>query len=173
MLPNLTRWINDFSTSRTLGLDPKPMTHAQEERWMSQVTTSADSVFFAIYDLSDMTVVGSTNLFHIDHRHQTCEVGIAILDPARRGKGPGTEAVALVTDYALHALEMHNVHLATYGYNWAGQRAYAKAGFKEYGRRREARLHNGKYWDIIYMDVIASEWESPIVRHMMEPDEQR
>jgi RimJ/RimL family protein N-acetyltransferase len=120
-----------------------------------------------------MAVVGSVNLFGIDHRHKTCELGIAIMDPSRRGKGLGTEAVRLATDYAFHALDMHNVQLATYEYNWAGQRAYRKAGFREYGRRREARRHNGQWWDIIYMDVIASEWESPVMQRMMTPDEQR
>jgi RimJ/RimL family protein N-acetyltransferase len=173
MLPLLTRWINNFDTLRTLGLDARPVTRGEEEQWLNRVTTNPDQVIFAIRDLDDMAVVGSVNLFDIDHRHQTCELGIAIMEPDRRGKGLGTEAVRLITDYAIHALEMHNVQLATYGFNWAGQRAYAKAGFKEYGRRREARLHNGKWWDIIYMDVVASEWESPVMERLMSPDDLR
>ncbi len=173
MIPDLTRWINDFPTNRTLALDPRPMTVDQETQWYERVTGDAAGVHFTIYDLSDSAFVGGTNLFDIDHRHQTCELGIAILDPERRGKGLGTEAVMLITDYAFHVIEMHNVQLATYGYNWAGQRAYEKAGFREYGRRREARLHNGKRWDIIYMDVIASEWKSPVMARMMAPDAQR
>ncbi len=32
MLPDLTRWINDFSTLRTLGIDPRPMTAGEEEQ---------------------------------------------------------------------------------------------------------------------------------------------
>jgi RimJ/RimL family protein N-acetyltransferase len=172
MVPDLMRWINDFSTIRTLAMDPHPMTLEQEESWFRSTTTTPNHVIFAIHDLEDMALVGSTNLFAIDHRHKTCELGIAILNPTRRGKGLGTEAVQLVTDYAIHGLEMHNVQLATYEYNWAGQRAYQRAGFKEYGRRREARLHNGKWWDVIYMDVIASEWQSPVMERMMAPDEQ-
>ncbi|HYH11412.1 MAG TPA: GNAT family protein [Thermomicrobiales bacterium] len=173
MIPDLTRWINDFETMRTLGMDPRPMTPGEEEHWFTRVTTSSDTVIFAVFDMDDVAFVGTVNLFKIDHRHRTCELGIAILDPARRGKGLGTEAVQLITDYAIHAMGLHNVHLATYEYNHAGQRAYAKAGFKEYGRRREARFHNGEWWDIIYMDVIASEWESPVMRKMMTPDEPR
>jgi RimJ/RimL family protein N-acetyltransferase len=173
MLPDLTRWINDFVTTRTIGLDPRPMTREQEERWFTGITTAADQVVFAIYDLSDMAAVGSTRLFDIDHRHQKCELGIGIMEPDRRGKGLGTEAVRLITDYAIHGLSMHSVQLAVVGYNWAGQRAYARAGFREYGRRRQAFLYNGERWDIIYMDVLASEWESPVMRQMMAPDEQR
>lgn len=173
MIPDLLRWINDFETIRTLGMDARPMTRGDEEEWFKRATASTDTVIFAILDLEDTRAVGTVNLFKIDHRHHTCEVGIAILDPTRRGKGLGTEAVKLITDYAIHALGMHNVHLATYEYNYAGQRAYRKAGFKEYGRRREARFHNGEWWDIIYMDVLASEWESPVMKRMMTPDVQR
>ena len=173
MLPQFTRWINDFQTMRTLALDPAPMTEQQERQWLEGASAGRDLIVFAVYDLSDMALVGSTNLFAIDHRHHTCELGIAIFDPSRRGRGLGTEAVRLITDYAIHGLEMHNVQLATYEYNHAGQRAYHRAGFREYGRRREARLHNGRRWDIIYMDVLASEWESPVMESVMAPDDLR
>lgn len=173
MAPDLTRWINDFRTIRTLGMDPRPMSLSQEEEWLDRMLSSSETITFAIYDLADLVPIGSTSLFSIDNRHRTCELGIAVMDPSRRGKGLGTEAVQLITDYAIHALDMHNVHLATYEYNHAGRRAYAKAGFREYGRRREAILHNGRWWDIIYMDVIASEWESPVMNEMMTPDDLR
>lgn len=173
MLPDLTRWINDFSTLRTLGIDLRPMTAGEEEQWFSQATTDPNTVHFAIYDLEDMAHVGGVNLHNIDRRHQTCELGIAILDPARRGKGLGTEAVVLVTDYAIHALSMYNVQLTVLAFNRAGLRAYEKAGFREYGRRREAILHNSQRWDMVSMDVIATEWESPVMRQMMAPDEPR
>lgn len=173
LVPQLTRWINDFETVRMIGGDPRPMTQAQEEQWVQRMTTDDSKVIFTIYDLEDMAPVGSVNLMAIDHRHRTCELGVAIMIPERRGKGLGTEAVQLITDYAIHGLGMHNVHLRTYEYNWAGQRAYAKAGFKECGRQRQARRHNGRWWDVIYMDVIAPEWQSPVMDRMMTPDEHR
>lgn len=173
MLPDLTRWINDFGAARTLGIDPRPMTAGEEEQWYNRTIASPDIIHFAIHDLADMAHVGGVNLHAIDQRHQTCELGIAILDPTRRGKGLGTEAVILITDYAIHALSMHNVQLRLLAFNHAGLRAYEKAGFREYGRRREAILHNGQRWDMISMDVIASEWESPVMRQMMDPDQRR
>ncbi len=173
LVPQLTRWINNFETVRMIGMDPRPMTTAQEEQWVQRVTTSETNVIFVIYDLEDTAPVGSVNLMDINRTHRSCELGIGIMAPERRGKGLGTEAVQLITDYAIHGLGMHNVQLCTYEYNWAGQRAYAKAGFREYGRRRQARQHNGTWWDIIYMDVIASQWESPMMDRRMTPDERR
>lgn len=156
-IPLQTAWINDFATTRTLGRDAQPRTVADNERWYER-RTSGDRVAFAVYDLADMAAVGSVGMFDIDERHGTCELGIGIMEADRRGRGLGTEATRLITDYAIRDLGMHNVHLATLAFNVAGIRAYRKAGFREYGRRRQAWLHNGRRWDIVYMEVVASEW---------------
>ena len=36
-------------------------------------------------------------------------------------------------------------------------RCYRKIGFKEIGRRRQAKVIQGKSYDIIYMDILAEE----------------
>lgn len=48
LVPQLTRWINDFETVRMIGMDPLPMTTAQEEQWVQRVTTSETTVIFVI-----------------------------------------------------------------------------------------------------------------------------
>src|SRR3712207_4845770 len=65
-------------------------------------------------------------------------------------------------DYAFTALGLHNVMLTVFEYNAAGIRAYQKAGFEEFGRRRECRAMGGKLWDEIYMDCLSSEFERPV-----------
>lgn len=76
-------------------------------------------------------------------------------------------------DYAFTALGLHNVALETWEYNLAGQRAYAKAGFREIGRRRQAKFMNGKLWDIVHMDCLSTEFVSPVLAQILVPDEQR
>ena len=51
----------------------------------------------------------------------------------------------------------------------AGIRAYQKAGFKEFGRRRECRLIGGKLWDEIQMDCLSSEFEGSVLRPILRP----
>jgi RimJ/RimL family protein N-acetyltransferase len=48
-------------------------------------------------------------------------------------------------------------------YNLAGRRAYEKAGFREFGRRRQSDILNGVVYDEIYMDCIAAEFESQVL----------
>ena len=90
-----------------------------------------------------------------------------------RGKGYGTEATQLLLDYAFTALGLHSVMLTTDSYNLAGQAAYRKAGFKEFGRRRECALLNGTLHDWVYMDCLASEFTSPVLGAVFVPDTPR
>jgi len=76
-------------------------------------------------------------------------------------------------DYAFMALSLHSVMLTVNAYNLAGFHAYQKAGFREFGRRRECRMMGGKLWDKIYMDCLATEFMSPVLGRVFIPDEPR
>jgi hypothetical protein len=47
------------------------------------------------------------------------------------------------------------------------------AGFREIGRRRQAKFMAGKLWDIVYMDCLSTEFVSPILSRILVPDELR
>jgi RimJ/RimL family protein N-acetyltransferase len=74
-------------------------------------------------------------------------------------------------DYAFTALGLHNVCLEVDEFNLAGRKAYERAGFKEFGRRREVTLLSGRRWDLISMDCLAHEFESPVLAKVFRPDE--
>jgi hypothetical protein len=38
------------------------------------------------------------------------------------------------------------------------------------GRRRESRWYNGRFWDEIHMDILTTEFTSPVLRRLLEPD---
>ncbi len=54
-----------------------------------------------------------------------------------------------------------------------GLRAYEKAGFRPIGRRRECRVMGGEVYDEVYMDRLASEFESPVLARVFAPDTPR
>jgi RimJ/RimL family protein N-acetyltransferase len=172
LLPLYVRWINDFQTIRTLGVPPRPMTAEAEAAWFDNQAAGADPLF-TIYELATWRAIGNTGLHGIDYRNRTATFGIMIGEPECRGKGYGTETARLMLDYAFTALGLHNVMLTVYEFNLAAQRAYRKAGFREIGRRRSAKLMGGKYWDEIFMDCIAEEFESPLLKAIFQADEPR
>ena len=63
--------------------------------------------------------------------------------------------------------------LEVYEPNIAGQRAYAKAGFRECGRRHASYRMGGRAWDVIMMESLATEFDSPVLRAVFAPDMER
>lgn len=171
LLPTYQRWINDFATLRTLGMPPYPMTMEAEQAWFDGAATSHDHIPFTIYELATWRPIGTTGLGSIDYRSRTAEFGILIGEPACRGKGYGTETARLMLDYAFTALGLHNVMLTVDACNHAGRRAYARAGFREFGRRRACRVVGGRQQDTVYMDCMATEFTSPVLAQVLAPDE--
>ncbi|MBX6342471.1 MAG: GNAT family N-acetyltransferase [Thermomicrobiaceae bacterium] len=171
LVPLYQRWFNDFQMLRTLGMRPGPMSLEQEEAWYDRASReSADAVAFTIYERGSWRPIGTAGLHDIDFRNRTAEFGISIGDARARGRGYGTEVTRLVLDYAFTALGLNNVMRRVYEFNLAGRRAYEKAGFREIGRRREARYMGGRLWDEILMDCLASEFESPVLGEIFVPD---
>ena len=171
LLPAYQRWINDFTAVRTLGTIPRPMTAEAEQSWYDGAATSDTTIAFTIYERAAWRPIGSTSLMGIEWRNRTAEFGILIGEADARGRGYGTETARLMLDYAFTALGLHSVMLRVHEYNLAGRRAYERAGFREFGRRRQVQLMGGRLWDTIYMDCLASEFTSPVLGRVFAPDE--
>jgi RimJ/RimL family protein N-acetyltransferase len=171
LLPLYQRWINDLGTTRTLDLPPYPMTMEKEQDWFDQQSKTQEDTPFTIYERETLRPIGNTGLHEVDHRNRMATFGILIGEPECRGKGYGTETTRLMLDYAFTALGLHNVMLMVFEFNPGAIKAYEKAGFKEFGRRRKSRMMGGKPWDDIYMDCLSSEFESPVLRRIYAPDD--
>jgi diamine N-acetyltransferase len=167
LIPAYLRWINDFGTTRFLSIQPRPMTLEEETAWYDR-SVREDQFVFTIYERATGRPVGNCDLFAVDFRNRRAEVGIMIGEPDARGRGYGTEAMRLLLDFGFTALGLHSIMLDTYEYNHAARRCYEKVGFREIGRRRESNWSNGRFWDKIYMDILASEFESPVLRAKLE-----
>src|ERR671936_504300 len=96
LLPLYQRWINDFSTLRTLGLPPTAMTLEQETAWYDAQATSERSVTFTVYERATDRPIGSTGLHEIDYRNRKATFGIMIGEADCRGKGYGTETTRMM-----------------------------------------------------------------------------
>ena len=173
LVPLYVRWRNDFTVQRTFGDPPVPVTIEERMQWFEEQAQSDDAHWFTIYQLDPIRPVGTTDLFAIDQRYGIAQFGMLIGEADARGIGLGTEVVRLMLDYAFIALGLHNVMLTVSEYNLAGRRAYERAGFKEFGRRREADMIGGRRYDEIYMDCIATEFDSPVLASIFVPDQPR
>ena len=161
LIPLYQTWMNQLETTRFLRMGVYSLEN--EESWYESVARGTDISYFTIYELPHYRPIGGVDLHSIDRVNRSAELGIMIGEPDARGKGYGTEAVKLICDWGFNALGLNNIMLLTFAWNIAGQKAYTRAGFREIGRRRQARWFAGQYWDDIYYDLLADEFESTVV----------
>ncbi|MFN8559547.1 MAG: GNAT family protein [Dehalococcoidia bacterium] len=170
LAPVYQRWINDFEVTRTLALSFTTMTLEAERAWLAGLDNVTNAVTFTIYELATRRPIGNTDLRNIDHRHGTAEFGIMIGEKDCWNRGYGTETARLMLDYGFSALGLHNVMLQAYAYNERGLGAYRRAGFREFGRRREARRLGHRAYDIVFMDCLSTEFTSTALHRLMAGD---
>lgn len=169
LIPFHQRWANDFAIARNLG-PFGPVTVERETAFYERIATSDTFISFVIYERAALRPIGSTELMNVSYCDGRADFGIFIGEADARGKGYGTETTRLMLDYAFTALGLRNVALTVAEWNIAGQRASTKAGFREYGRRRQCWPMGGRWWDEIAMDTLATEFESPVLARVFTPD---
>lgn len=168
LLPLYQRWVNDFEVVRTMmALPMRPVPWEAEAAWYENAIKSEHQVIFTIYERSSLRPIETTDLRGIDYRNRSAEFGIMIGEKDCWGKGYGTETTQLMLDYGLTALGLHNIMLTVLSVNARGIRAYTRAGFREIGRRRQAHRLGGRAYDVVYMDCLATEFQSPVLRRLL------
>jgi len=171
-IPVYHRWLNNFDTLRSQGEPARmPDTLDSVTRWYeSYVLSRNDVAWFTIYEQTTKQPVGWTELKDIDAHHGTAEFAIMIGEPEARGKGYGTEVARLMLEYGFNSLGLLNIHLYYFSFNVAALTAYTRAGFREYGRRREAHRSGQERWDVVFMDCLAADFRAVEVPDKAPPD---
>ena len=170
---HLERWYNDYEVMRNWGWLPGPRTAAELRPYFDPggFFRQPENAAFAVYETACWEMVGFAGLLQIDHTNRTAEFFVVIGEQRHRGKGFGTEATRLVLDHAFVGIGLANVILDVFAYNPAGIRAYEKAGFRRIGVRRTSKLMGGRLWDTVIMDAVADEFESPVLRSILVPEQ--
>uniref|UniRef100_A0A7V4NG82 N-acetyltransferase n=1 Tax=Fervidobacterium pennivorans TaxID=93466 RepID=A0A7V4NG82_FERPE len=79
--------------------------------------------------------------------------------PQYRGKGIGKLMLRKALEFAFKELNLHRITAEVYEYNERSLRLLESLGFKKEGILREAKYHDGRYWDIIVMGLMKEDWK--------------
>jgi len=158
------KWFNDLSM--TMNLDPSIAVTPEEERQII-ADLKKNARIFGIIDNKTDKLIGGAGLHSLDQYHRTATFGVYIGESSQRGMGYGTEATRLTIDYGFNVLNLHNIDLMVYNYNDIAVHVYEKVGFRKIGIRREARFFGGELHDMILMDIIPDDFESPFVKQLI------
>jgi RimJ/RimL family protein N-acetyltransferase len=65
----------------------------------------------------------------------------------------------VLLDFGFNYINLHRIQLRVYDFNVRAIKTYQKIGFTEVGKFREASYIDGKYIDVIFMDILQKEWQ--------------
>jgi RimJ/RimL family protein N-acetyltransferase len=160
-----TKWINDLPTSVNLGNGSNVYSLEREKEALESMANEGQN--FAIVLNKTDELIGNASLFSIKQIHRTATLGLFIGNKDHRNKGLGTETVQLLVEYGFKILNLNNIMLQVFEFNKGAIRSYEKAGFKEFGRRNEAYYLNGRYYDDIYMEILAKDCKTNYLNHVL------
>ena len=150
-----TKWMNDKEVTENIGVFTKVKSMFSEEEWIKK---NSEKYAFAIVLKENDELIGNIALKHVDGINGTATLGVFIGEKENRNKGYGKESIKLLLNYGFNSLNLKNVMLKVYSFNKRAINTYKKIGFKKIGSRRGAYYKDGKRYDIVYMDILKSEF---------------
>ena len=160
-----TEWMNDFQVTDYIGRSGEIKTIIEEKKWLEDAAKNNKNQNFDIIDLNNNKLIGTIGLEDLNWIDRSAILGIFIGDEEYRNKGYGTEAIKLLLEYGFRYLNLHSIRLDLLSVNERAHKCYLKCGFKDTGKSREGIFLNGKYYDMLHMDILEHEFEGDYIRN--------
>lgn len=113
---------------------------------------------FSVVELDGGALVGTATLWGIDNHNRSAHVGLGLL-PSARGKGYGTDVVAVLCHYGFVMRGLHRLQIDTLSDNAAMLRSAERNGFVREGVLRSAAWVMGEFLDEVLLGLLVEEWK--------------
>lgn len=130
----------------------------EEEFYNFSVVKSKDTKLMCIMEKLTWKIIWNWSL-KVDLKNRNAELGLSIFDEENRSKGYWKEALSLFMHFWFNVLGLHKIFLRVIWTNERAINAYKKVWFKESWRLREWLYLFWKYEDIVFMDILKSEYK--------------
>lgn len=155
------RWSDDAEFLRRLQLNyVRPFSIDEIPQTYLGGSSGSNFLHFRLRTLADDRLVGYVVLYDIYWNLQVANVGIAIGDPADRGRGYGRDGMELLLRYAFHELNLHRIALTVLARNTSAKQLYERVGFQVEGIMRDNDFRDGVRGDDVMMSILAPEWRA-------------
>lgn len=121
--------------------------------YVHEMNTTPNNLLFGIFS-EQLGHIGNIKIGNINQIHRFAEIGLLIGEHDARGKGFGTEAIRMATQYAFDELNLHKVTAGMYASNIASYKAFAKAGYRQVGYYEKHWFCKGEYVNGFLMEKL-------------------
>ncbi|WP_328299980.1 GNAT family N-acetyltransferase [Streptomyces sp. NBC_00435] len=113
---------------------------------------------FSMVELDSGALVGNAVLWGIDDHNRSAHIGLGLL-PSARGRGCGTDAVAVLCHYGFIVRGLQRLQIETLSDNAAMLHAAERNGFVREGVLRSSAWVTGEFLDDVLLGLLAEDWK--------------
>lgn len=145
--------------SRADGRPWRPITPGSKESPLVVDDTEQRHASFSVVELDGGALAGAAELWKIDTHNRSAHLGVALL-PSCRGKGLGTDVVAVLCHYGFVVRGLRRLQVETLSDNAAMLRAAERNGFVREGVLRSAAWVMGEFLDEVLLGLLVQDWKA-------------
>lgn len=149
----IVNWRNQSFIKNNM-INRAPFTVCGHHEWIRTMIETGKAIQFIMEEKKNRRPVGSVYLRDINYDYEKAEFGAFIGDKDATGLGYGTEAAALMLEYAFNTLNLHKIFLRLVSTNTAAEKSYLKAGFVREAYLKDEVKIDGEFVDIILMSKL-------------------
>ncbi|MFI9550866.1 GNAT family N-acetyltransferase [Nonomuraea endophytica] len=146
------------NSSRAEGRPWRPMTPGSKDSRLVVTDEDPGLVQFSVIELDGGTLVGTATFWGIDNHSRSAHIGLGLL-PAARGKGYGTDVVAVLCHYGFVVRGLQRLQIETLADNAAMLGSAERNGFVREGVLRSSAWVMGTFVDEVLLGLLAHEWK--------------
>ena len=151
-------WLNDPAVNRYLETRFLPQTLESLQAYWQAHRDDPANPWFAICLKSEGRHIGNIKLGPIQWLHRRAEISLFIGDKSCWGQGFGSEAIAVLRDWAFCELDLQKLNAGVYAGNIGSRSAFEKCGFELEGTLRKEVVSAGGRLDLWRLGLMRSHW---------------
>jgi RimJ/RimL family protein N-acetyltransferase len=159
-IPTLRAELYDdvVNSSRAEGGPWRPITPGSKDPRLVVDDKEHGHVPFSVVELVGGTLVGTATLWGIDNHNRAAHIGLGLL-PSARGKGYGTDVVAVLCTYCFVVRGLQRLQIETLSDNAAMLRSAERNGFVREGVLRSSAWVMGEFLDEVLLGLLVQDWK--------------
>ncbi|WP_327715372.1 GNAT family N-acetyltransferase [Streptomyces sp. NBC_00490] len=146
------------NSARAEGRPWRPITPGSKDSRLVVDDEEEGHVPFSVVELDGGTLIGTATLWGIDNHNRFAHIGLG-LRPSARGKGYGTDVVAVLCHYGFIVRGLHRLQIETLADNAAMLRSAEHNGFVHEGVLRSSAWVMGEFVDEVLLGLLARDWK--------------
>ncbi|WP_328476463.1 GNAT family N-acetyltransferase [Streptomyces sp. NBC_00377] len=143
--------------SRANGRPWRPITPGSKHSPFTVDDKAQGHAPFSVVESAGGALVGTAALWGIDDHNRSAHIGLGLL-PSSRGKGYGTDVVAVLCHYGFVVRGLRRLQIETLSDNTAMLRSAERNGFVREGVLRSSAWVMGEFLDEVLLGLLVQDW---------------